>query len=353
MRVIAALLVGLGCVACGGEPAAPDAAAPDAGPQTVEFDWIVDLPDTQVIDTVQAVPGGVVYIGQPNIIRLDDEGAVRMNKPLPEPYEYRASQVAANGDIVISFTGTVDGVPGDHLRRFDLQMLEPTWIWSYGDSFSELTSTTTDVGAIAVVRRSVNDERELFEIDGTGSAVSQPLPGLPPMTLGGPLWPTGDGSLFTIAFGDTVDRWILWPETGAWSFEPLHASDPELRVTVPTSNHLVASWGDYDGRWHLVAYDANGDVAIPLVDVPHAVVRRVEAALTSDRLWRCAGSSVTHAPRADLDSYVVQELPTRPGGNADDCTMRGGDGDRVFVAWFDQISTFDRILRIGRIATAQ
>jgi len=342
-------LFAVGGCGAGSNVSEPDAAV-EPPPAELPTAWLLDVLETPRLRNGVTVTGGFVVVGNAEVFRFTDDGILDVRRALPDRWGSVHAVGTPAGNVLVA----VDALdPAEELLvELDGVTLEEHWTYVVDPAAWPTTAAIglRDGRTIAVTRTELPPWiHAAHAIDGEGIGGETPL-GVP-AGVGGSWFERSDGKL-----SGTHDRngecryWTLDPDTQESTFDPIGDALCEGSNSVETSGVQVVSYPRYaDPTVHaLTVVDRDGRVLAQSKTMPHSLAPR--GALVTERLILgvAAGGHAYVAHLDDLDAMEELVLPYRPGGSTDDAVM-ASDGVRTFVAWLDQVSTFDTVLRVARV----
>jgi hypothetical protein len=351
--------------ACGSSPATPDAVvvAPDASvidatPIDAPLDvaptaWVVEQPETRTVFAAAVVPGGFVFGGLEEMFRITDDGAGWLRRPVPDGWYQYSLTATRDGDLyAVVWT---DPDPRTLIARLDGASLDVEWTYLVGDG-DDPYAKVVDAGdgrTLAVVSThnwGGSQIWTLHDIDATGVGTTRPLD-LPNGYIDA-LFVRDDGIVESSwRAGNAAARWQLDPVDGTWTTTPFTTTTAcdDMRSTVTGAGLLLHALGGDIPQQHEVAMiiGADGSTVMSETLVSAGLVGR-GTFVGATRIVGLDTTRVWDAPRANATMARERILPLRPGGYAIQSVM-ASDGERAFVAWLDQVSTFDTVLRVTRL----
>jgi hypothetical protein len=258
--------------------------------------------------------------------------------------------LAPGDDVVVQYSTRT----GDRLVRHDGQTMQAKWSWSFETPVDlRRYIATTETAVHVLMRRSEESSWTDHAIDGSGTVTTTAVTGFENGSGGGAMWPLPDGSLFALGRYDNALRKMWYrPETQVIEVDAEVFTDEAVRGwdAVLTSGHFLGSFlpssGEQDAS--VFAWNAAGEQIIPTTEVPLGMSNR-QAAIVDGDLITLTGPTLQRAPIGNLRAVTRLSLPVRPGGSIVESYLHGAPDGRVFAVWHDQRSTFDMVLRIGRL----
>lgn len=359
----AGVIVVVACVAScqGGESGTPDATTDAAiddvdacvgacdAPPRVPTEWVKDYPETLSVDAAVTVPGGFVVIGSTEALRFDDDGELTARVPMSEQWGIREVTTTVDGDVVLAVS-TFGAKPATHVIRWDGQTLVVRWVKQVATKEYDLIPVGMADGSVVAIGAALDQTGGpiVVRLDAVGEGTTVEIPEAPP-GIANRWFELADGTLSGIVTSDMCQRWIFDPVTLESTFAPIGdgtCSHAELQRTsgFETLEFVQGSGGanHLEIRDTAGALVASGD-GIPLrLAYPGAMIRDgvIAGMSESGRIY------VAHLDALELIEQM--QVPFRPGGSWVGSVM-ASDGERTFVAWLDQVGTFDTILRVARV----
>lgn len=338
------------------DAAPPDACASgDCEPlDVIATDWIVEYPETRTVRSGVAVPGGFVVLGQSEILRFTDDGALSVRRDVPGAWGFTVAFPGPEGDVLVFVEA--QQTLATLIVRLDGDTTEEVWTYVVDQRPVDALPIALADGRVAVLSSLAGDSTspwslDVIESDGTGTKRAIDAPAGTPSEL----LARADGVLAGVLDADRCYDWTVDVPAATSAITAFDDVDCRDVVGFATGGGLIAiSYSRPDlaaTRRVALVRDLNGDVvASPAITNAGLVSRDVM--IKDGRLASLQGRRIYHAPMTALDQVTTHALPLREGGFTQGSVL-GSDGDRAFVAWLDQVSTFDTVLRVARLGRVE